>query len=243
MLHCPAETCDGDRLFDATDRRLTKGQTNQIFINYFCRNCKVSRKTFSLLLSTPKAGESLEAGNAVVARKFGEIPGFGTPTPARVMTLIGSEREYFLKGRRAENQGMGIAAFAYYRRVVERKKGEIFDQIIRVTQLVGADPSLVAELECAKKETQFSKAVDTVRHAIPQALLLAGQNPLTLLHSALSEGLHAQTDEECLELAASIRIVLTEFVERVTSALKDEKQLKDAVNLLIRARAPKPSAA
>jgi hypothetical protein len=59
------------------------------------------------------------------------------------------------------------------------------------------------------------------------------------LHSALSEGLHAQTDEECLELATSIRVVLTEFVERVAMALKDEAELDKAVSRLIKARGPK----
>jgi hypothetical protein len=40
--------------------------------------------------------------------KFGEVEPFGPPTPARVITLLGPEKDYYLKGRRAENQGMGI---------------------------------------------------------------------------------------------------------------------------------------
>jgi len=46
-----------------------------------------------------------------------------------VITLIGPDREIFLRGRRAENQGLGIGAFAYYRRVVENQKGRIITQI------------------------------------------------------------------------------------------------------------------
>jgi len=134
---------------------------------------------------------------------------------------------------------LGIGAFAYYRRVIENQKDKIFDEIIRVSERLNASKELLDDLAAAKEETQFSKAVEAVKHGIPQVLLLNGQNPLTLLHSALSEGLHAQTDEKCLELATSIRVILTEFVERVATALKDEAELNKAVNRLIQERGQK----
>jgi hypothetical protein len=77
-----------------------------------------------------------------------------------------------------------------------------------------------------------------VKTGIPQVLLINGQNPLTLLHSALSQGIHAETDEECLELATSIRVVLSELADRLGSALKDHAELNAAVSRLLRARNP-----
>ena len=35
----------------------------------------------------------------------------------------------------------------------------------------------------AKKETQFSKALSSVKEAVPQTLLINGRNPLTLLQN------------------------------------------------------------
>ena len=65
---------------------------------------------------------------------------------------------------------------------------------------------------------------------MPQSLLIGGHyNPLTLLHKALSVGLHEQTDAYCLELAHDIRLVLGELAERLSSALKDEAELNEAV--------------
>jgi hypothetical protein len=84
-----------------------------------------------------------------------------------------------------------------------------------------------------KKETQFTTAIDAIKHGIPQVLLVDGHNPLTLLHRALSEGIHAQTDEECLELATSIRIVLAELADRMGTALKDHAELNTAVSRLM----------
>ena len=155
-----------------------------------------------------------------------------------MITLIGPDREYYLKGRRAENQGMGIGAFGYYRRVVENQKNRIIDEIIRVSEKIGAPKEMLADLLAAKNETQFSRAVDAVKHGIPPVLLVNGHNPLTLLHSALSEGLHEQTDEHGLELSTSIRVVLTDLAERLANALKDQAELNAAIGRLIRTKAP-----
>jgi hypothetical protein len=58
-------------------------------------------------------------------------------------------------------------------------------------------------------------------------------NPLTLLHTALSDGLHEQSDEHCLELATSIRVVLADLSERIEKVTKDERELKQAVSRLL----------
>ncbi|URI06799.1 hypothetical protein MW290_12940 [Aquincola tertiaricarbonis] len=149
------------------------------------------------------------------------------------MKLVGRERDYFFKGLRAERQAMGIAAFTYYRRVVDGKRGAIFDRIISVCQLMGGDADLVKDLEAAKRETRFTDAVKKITHALPQALRIKGEDPLTLLYAALSEGLHNRTDEECLQDAGDIRLVLTEFVERVDAALAEDKEMDATVKRLI----------
>ena len=44
---------------------------------------------------------------------------------------------------------------------------------------------------------------------------------------------HERTDEECLELASSIRVVLAELAERLAQALKDEAELNRALGRLM----------
>lgn len=233
-LHCDTETCNGIRFFEPLDTEYLKPEKQtEHFVTYRCRNCKETEKTYTFWAYLYK-----DEINGTIY-KFGEHPSFGPPTPARVITLVGAERGYYLKGRRSENQGLGIAAFAYYRRVIENQKDKIFNEIIRVSKKLGAEQEIIDDLEKAKKETQFSKAVFEVKHGIPQKLLINGHNPLTLLHSALSEGLHAQTDEQCLELATSIRIVLSDFVDRIANALKDENELNSAINRLLKAKTAK----
>ena len=226
-LYCTSEECQGVRFFGATDHVwLNANEYNDRYLTYVCRNCGNISKTYSL--GSQKNAES----DVWLVRKYGEEPVFGPPIPSQAFKLIGGDRELFLMGRRSEIQGMGIGAFVYYRRIIESQKARIFDELIRVISKISPGDAVIADLEAAKGETQFTKAVDLIKHALPQSLHINGYNPLTLLHSALSEGVHAHNDQECLELASSVRAVLFEFAERLSQALKEEAELNAAVNKL-----------
>ena len=143
------------------------------------------------------------------------------PIPNKVLRLFEDDKELFFKGRQCENQGMGIAAFAYYRRVVEHQKKNIFAEIIKVSKVLGTSEDMLNDLEREKENFQFSASVDAIKSAIPQVIFINRQNPLTLLHNALSRGLHNDNDADCLALAQSIRLVLTEMVGRLADLKKD----------------------
>ncbi|WP_018456780.1 hypothetical protein [Bradyrhizobium sp. WSM4349] len=227
-LHCTNETCNGVRYFryKSGDRDLYNETVQKnIFLSYLCSNCESNQKMFALHVAIDR-----ESDGCGKCYKFGEYPAFGPATPSRLLRLLKKDREIFLKGRRCEAQGLGIGAFSYYRRVVENQKDMILEQIIAVAQRVGASADAISQLQAAKKETQFTKAIASVRDALPQSLLVGGHhNPLALLHKALSDGLHARSDEHCLELAQDIRLVLADLAERLSVALKDEVELNAAI--------------
>ena len=62
---------------------------------------------------------------------------------------------------------------------------------------------------------------------------------LLLLHSALSAGIHDKSDDECLELAKSIRMVLSGLAERLGQALTQKKELSEAVSKLLQVNVDK----
>jgi hypothetical protein len=235
-LYCPTPVkCEGIRSFHKvrSGESIVVGTHHQsVHIRFCCRNCQKSIKLYSLLVR-------LTSWDACTFWKLAETPDFGPPTPAKLIKIIGPEKDYYLKGRRCENQGLGIGAFGYYRRVVENQKNRIIDEIIRAAKKINAPKEMLDSLEATKTETQFTTAIDRIRPAVPEALLISGHNPLTLLHSALSQGLHAETDEECLELATSIRVVLDDLAERTTAVLKDSAELSKALSRLMQWKAKK----
>ncbi|MDY0274927.1 MAG: hypothetical protein RBR42_05740 [Desulfomicrobium sp.] len=231
QLHCDHENCNGTRFFrcvSGEEKTLTVKDYDFFYVTYRCSNCQRVQKTFSLAAKVDT--DSKPTGECY---KFGEMPTYGPPVSPKLIKLIGPDRNEFLKGRRCENQGLGVGAFIYYRRVVENQKNRILEQIIKVSEKIGAHEEKIAILRSAIAETQFSKALDMAKGAIPESLLINGHSPILLLHSALSEGVHALSDEQCLELAGSVRVVLGELSERLSQALKDEAELTKALSTLM----------
>lgn len=227
-LHC--SHCDGIRTFRPSEIRqyVTSSVYFKIFHEYFCRACEKSTKTFAVEYFRHESVAQFDA------TKFGESPPFGDPLPSRLMSIFGPDRDMFLKGRRCENQGLGIGAFSYYRRVVENQKNRLFDELIKAAERLKAQDGLIDELREAKKQTQFKEGISMVKHAIPDGLMVFGHNPLLLLHRAMSEGLHAQSDADCLDRAKVIRTVLSDLAARMASVFANEEELRDALNKLNR---------
>lgn len=229
-LDCPSSSCNGNRFFKCendTGPWTISSDWESLFLNYKCRNCNEYDKIFAIII---KESESSENNCDVI--KLGEWPTYGPRTPARVITMIGSDRGLYLKGRQSEIAGLGIGAFSYYRRLVENQKERLIENIIKVAKITNYNEDLIANLEKAKNEDQFSKSIKLIKDNIPSELFIDKSNPLTLLHKALSVGIHNLSDEDCLEYATSIRTVLYELASRISKALKDRTAVKTAIDKL-----------
>jgi hypothetical protein len=136
-------------------------------------------------------------------------------TPDRVLErVLGVHAEYYKKGLVCESQSYGIGAFAYYRRIVE----ETIDELLgSVSDLMGGEEreQYLEALEAVKQTTVTQDKIDLVKDLLPPILRPGGMNPLSTLHSVLSEGLHQESDERCIELAMAIREVLVFLVNQI----------------------------
>lgn len=233
-LHCSDDSCNGVRFFRCTGVYVCPGPhlrtdtQNYLYISYQCSNCQITQKVYSLAVILLTGEQSYE-----MCCKLGEIPPYGPPLPSRLIKLIDPDRDIFLKGYECENQGLGIGAFTYYRRVVENQKNRILAEIVKVSEKIGVPQDKIDTLRKAIKETRFSKALEMAKDVMPESLLIDGHSPIRLLHRALSRGVHELSDEECLKFANSIRLVLGELSERLSAVLKDKAELTEAVSTLM----------
>jgi hypothetical protein len=195
---------------------------------YRCRNCSATRKLFVVMV------EPRPPQNIARAFKLGEWLPFGEQIPKSAMKLIEPDRLLFLQGRKSENRGLGIGALTYYRRVLDNQKGRIIDEILKVARTLTAPAQVIKDLEWARDAWQFEEAVDRIKNAIPDSLRIDGQNPLLLLHRALSGGIHNLSDAECLQRAQAARIVLTELGLRIETVLQDRSEVHEAVKELMK---------
>lgn len=235
-LYCNSERCKSLTYFELYGdyEKLSRyTQEYEVLLKYKCRNCQSTKSKIALMINLPlKDGRTDTSGEALVI-KFGQDPINREPTPNKVMKMIGSERDYFFRGLKAESLGLGIAAFAYYRRVIEHQKNRILDEILKAAEKLEAQEELIEQIKLAKNETQFSKSIDMIKSALPAKILIHGHNPLKLLYSALSEGLHNEDDGECLQLAKSIRLILSEFASNLHQINHEDNELSNAINELL----------
>ena len=238
-LHCSHDLCKGVRFFRCTnvfsstgtylaENNLKESNINYLHVTYQCANCQKTEKVYSLAVQLFTLDQS-----QAKCYKLGELPPYGQPVPPRLIKLIGPDRDIFLKGRKCENQGLGIGAFIYYRRVVENQKNRILKEIVKVSEKIGVSQDKIDTLRAAIKETQFHKALGMAKDVMPESLMINGQSPILLLHRALSRGVHELSDEECLKLASTVRLVLGELSERLSAILKDKVELTKAIDTLM----------
>lgn len=230
-LYCRNESCGGNRFFrwvQSEREDLVENSHTYFYVTYLCSNCQNTRKDYSLAAKVYEFGEP--QGECY---KFGEYPPFGPHVPSKLIELIRPDRDLFLQGLRCENQGFGIGAFAYYRRVVENQKNRILKRILKVAKKIGTTPDTIDKLNAAIKEAQFKTALGMTKDVIPEKLFINDQNPILALHHALSVGVHRFSDEQCQALARDVRILLADLSERMAFILKDDAEVGRALSSLM----------
>jgi len=234
-LYCGLDGCNeysNFELLNLSNTQINLTKPSIYLLGYKCCNCKEKEYRFYLEITSVEKQYANNSSSFKI-QKVGQSPRHGKVLPKKASKLLGSERDLFFKGTLSENQGMGIGAFTYYRRVLDAQKDKIFDEIIKVLRLSSGNEELISELLAAKKESQFTKAVDKIKSALPESLKIIGKNPLKLLYAALSKGLHSQTDQECLGAAQDIKLILCEFAEKLELALRNSDELASAVKRLV----------
>lgn len=232
------EECEGQRNFSTVARDLwseSEGPLPFLAFRMMCDDCKQFVRQYLVQF---KALEKLKhrippnTGFDGLGRLAFADPPLVSRFSGPMSKLIGGERDLFFKGRRAELEGLGIGAFAYYRRAMETTKLRLIDEVKSVAEQLGGMEDLIKELDLLAAEPQFAKALPYLKHALPPSLDYAGQNPLKVLYQALSVGMHGRSDEECLELAELVRAVLVDLSEKLSAAKRSDREARAALTIL-----------
>ena len=164
--------------------------------------------------------------------KTGQFPPWDITGDNNIQTMLGSHRDFLKKGLICESQSYGVGAFAYYRRIVE----EIIDSLLDdISDLLSPDEKnqYADALATTKKTRVTSEKIELVKDLLPAILRPNNMNPLALLHGVLSEGLHAETDDKCLELAVEIREILTFLASQVAASKVAAQSFNDRMRSLL----------
>lgn len=174
-------------------------------VRYVCAACEDFCYLFAYRVT--------DDGKAI--QKIGQYPPVTIDIPPSVEKALSEYADSFKKGRSCESHGFGIAAFAYYRRIVEGTIAGLLDDIAELIRDTHDNEDYRKALANVRESQSAAVRIDVVKDMLPASLRPNGMNPLTTMYQALSEGLHALPDDECLEIAALLRESLVYLVETV----------------------------
>lgn len=226
-LHC--RTCKSDQTFNVHNRyfegfpHANYPVADQVIrVVYLCTSCKNFQRYFLIKI----------ASDGKTITKVGQDPPWDITPDRTLEQALGKQANYYRKGLINESQGYGIGAFGYYRRIVE----EVIDDLLdKVPDLMGGEGRVryLEALEKVKKTTVAKEKIALVKDMLPPILRPGGMNPLSVLHSVLSEGLHQQSDERCLELAMEVRETLVFLVSQVEMSRTSAAQFTESMRKLL----------
>jgi hypothetical protein len=161
--------------------------------------------------------------------KVGQHPEPSIAIPKRLETGLKDSVQHYKKGLICFNQGYGIGAVAYFRRVVEERTNELIDVVAELAKANGSSGEEVKKILAAKAERTYDRKLEVASQMIPASLRPGGVNPLGRLHDLLSDALHVKDEEGALATAEDMQFI----IEHVFSTLKDyiDAQLTYAVRI------------
>ena len=147
--------------------------------------------------------------------KVGQYPAWSIEVPKAMRERLGDNTDLYRRGLTSESQGYGIAAYAYYRRILESVVDSILGELADLLTDEGERKGYLEALEKVKDSNVASEKIGVVRDLLPANLIQGGINPLRILHEALSVGLHEWDEEVCLAHAEAIRTSLVRVIDYI----------------------------
>lgn len=204
-----------------------------IIATYACPNCQFAFKKI-IGLSVVRnlwTGPGDSSRTDCVLRKTTEWPSAFPPLPEELyrMAKDNDAEAILIQGYKCEKQLMGVAALAYYRRVLVACYKYLLQRILGVAIDRKSSPEFIKELTEAVETTQVKRALGNALPCMPEGLMFGHTNPLLVLHENVSGEMKEGTDEESLGQAAELRDTLARLTRRIDHVLDDSKALTNRV--------------
>lgn len=212
---------------------------NQRLNNYYNNNLPVDNCSFLLEQTCQKCDEysvhhavhfypsENENGDAIsVIQKIGQLPSYEDTLDKELESwLMEDDAELYKKGLRCEANSFGIGSYGYFRRILENNIEKLLDDIAATND----SPELMEAIELAKKKHNAKDRLEIIKENAPKSLMPNGQNILKILYKALSEGIHNQTDEQCLNRAINIRTCLGYLIKKINRDRVSQEEFNIAI--------------
>jgi hypothetical protein len=189
---------------------------------FTCDGCSSSKYIFFVEVDTEEKR----------VRKIGQNPAWSINLDNDLEKFLEGDAEFFKKALICESQGYGIAAFSYYRRVLENSIGKILQSLRSVLELNNASSEEIEKIDKALNGVVMDERIKIAKDAVPNHLRPNRMNPLAIIYDTLSAGIHRLPEEQCLENSQHIRIALSYLIKALTQQNEEQKAFLDSMKSL-----------
>ena len=197
-------------------------------IAYMCSHCE--KQIVTVWFSEVKKRTTASGPMLQIFRKHGQWPAMSIQPDREIEKAFKDEStlDLFKKGLTSLSQGYGIGALAYFRRVVEQAAMTLID--IAAEQAAAAD-DITAEqtIKAAKEQKKMEDRLRLAADALPASLRPGKVNPLSVLFSHYSQGMHNASDDECLAVASQLRFALEYFFKNWKRQMEEADRFRETV--------------
>jgi hypothetical protein len=170
---------------------------------------------------------SLPPGQVTVItkiQKIGQYPAASLNIPKGLEKNLGAEAvSLYKKALINRNEGFGLGAVTYIRRVVEDKTNELIEVAAQSAESSGVNATIVEQIRAvATKRATYDEKLKLAATVFPESLRIEGINPLQELYGLVSEAIHGLSEEDCIK-AADATTKAFEYIFTNLRAQTDER--------------------
>ncbi len=225
------EVCEQPRPFQdlrprgsGTGMAVSALKTGTSYFQFSCVSCCKSHRSFLV--------EQILDDENIRFQKYGELPRSRINRNRVLQKFLKDDLDNYEKAIVCLSHEYGVAAFAYFRRIVENNINRLLDLVQEDEQSSGGDQSALNAIAELRRESPMSDKIKIANLALPSHLKPDGLNPLGRLYQLLSEGVHSLPEEECLAKAKAASECLIFLVSELASRREHRNRFKSIVSKL-----------
>jgi hypothetical protein len=196
---------------------------------YRCQNCRTTEVSFLVRWIGP------DAHGMFSFTKVGQTPKLEEEvSPKLEKALDAEDLRFYKKALKCRNDGDGLAALAYMRRVAHNRIDDLLDVLHETARDHGLAADVLSRIKQAKAAgVRFSDKVDYAAELFPDTLSVAGHaNPVLILHQLASDGVHSLPEDECILIFDECKNVFEYVFATLSPEVKDSEEFKKNVQKL-----------
>jgi len=233
--------CRGDRTFRKTESRTfripfpggggyeeTRYLMDGVYpIQLECQDCKYQNYYFMIRVFV-----DWETGEKSGLMKVGQWPMWLPAIAKDITDELGADAALYRKALRNMNEGYGIGACAYLRRLIEQYINPLLQLLYDIKQEEGADERELTGIKAAIESKDFTRKSAFAAEIAPASVLVKGTNPLKKLHDLLSESLHAHSEDEAMNIALQLSKTVEFVIRRLRTRYEEQKSYAETMKEL-----------